>query len=127
MSRSTSVELRLRNGLGEEFPLSLQSARSRLVGLFGDVRGLIVLCAWSVRRIVGRCVRGFAAPRPGCGEAIQFSCRKLSDVERRDGESGEGENGTLPVEGDDRKVYCRKSEPLDGERDKDRRISRIAE
>ena len=37
-SRSVSAELLLRSGIGDALPLSLESAKARLVGLLGDVR-----------------------------------------------------------------------------------------
>lgn len=51
---------------------------------------------------------------------------KLSVVALREGDSGDGEKGTPPEPGD-RKGNWRNSEPLEGERDSDRRISRMAE
>jgi len=52
-SLSASVELRFRNGIGDEFPPSLKSVKARLVGDFGEVRVRITPCVCAVRRRIG--------------------------------------------------------------------------
>lgn len=64
-----------------------------------------------------------------CGEANEDGCRTLSDIDRPEGERGDGENGRLlPGAGDcDLNDECRSAEFLEGDLDKERRISPIAE
>ncbi|KAG9796171.1 hypothetical protein KCU88_g207, partial [Aureobasidium melanogenum] len=53
-SRSPSPELLFRSGMGDAFPLSLESARTRFEGLFGEVRMRVIPLGWAVRRRMGR-------------------------------------------------------------------------
>jgi hypothetical protein len=54
--------------------------------------------------------------------------RVLSEIDRREGDSGEGEKGADPAEGDcDLSMWCRKSVPFDGDLESDLLISRIAD
>lgn len=66
----------------------------------------------------------------GCGDEKEESCNMWwSDIERPEGERGDGENGRLlPGAGDcDLNDDCRRTEFLEGDLDNERRISPIAE
>lgn len=60
---------------------------------------------------------------PECGDVKEEICRKLSDTDRALGDRGDGEKGRLLIEAGD----CRSAEPFEGDLDKERRISPIAE
>ena len=63
------------------------------------------------------------------GEAIDDSPRKLSEVDLRDGDSGDGVNGALCLDGDLgwKIIERRKSVILEGDLESDRLISLMAE
>ena len=64
----------------------------------------------------------------GCGDGKEESCNMWSDTDRPEGERGDGENGRLlPGAGDCDLNECRRTEFLEGDLDKERRISPIAE
>ena len=94
-SLSASVELRFLSGIGEAFPPSLESDKTRFVGLLGDVL-IRAGCIGVVLRSDGRADRGCAACRLE-GGAIGVSIRVLSEFDLLDGERGDGEKGMLPL------------------------------
>lgn len=87
--------------MGEAFPPSLESVKTRLTGLLGEVRVRGAPCVWLLRRAAGLCIRALGGKGTACGEIIGGGrCSVLSDIERGEGDNGEGEKGIDPAEGD---------------------------
>lgn len=100
-SRSASVELRLRRGIGEALPPSLELVSTRLTGLLGEVRRRGTAGVLTVRRTGGRWMRALGGNGTAWGELTgEEMWRMLSEMVRRDGDNGEGEKGADPAEGD---------------------------
>jgi hypothetical protein len=101
-----------------------------LDGLLGEVLIRVKLVVWGVLLKGGRCALRLGGMRLplGCGDGKE-SCNMWSDTDRPEGERGDGENGRLLLgAGDcDLNDECLKTEFLEGDLDKERRISPIAE
>lgn len=100
----------------------------RFDGLFGDVRDRAI-CNEPARRTIGRFILVFG----GYGTATGLVCKDVGNSSRLpwfallEGESGEEMNGMLFVCGLILDGNRRKSELLDGERDRERRNCLMAE
>ncbi len=100
-SRSASAEVLFLSGIGEVFPPSLDSVKTLFVGLLGEVRVRGVGCVLLLRRITGRPKRALGGKGTACGEQIEgLKRRLLSEIDRRDGDNGEGENEIEAADGD---------------------------
>jgi hypothetical protein len=79
----------------------VESVNTRLTGLLGEVRNRGGPCTLLLRRTVGRCMRALRGKGTACGELIgEGMWRMLSEIDRREGDSREGEKEADPAEGD---------------------------
>jgi hypothetical protein len=112
-------------GARDVLPWLLEGLSARLEGLFGEVR-VRGGCREPRRRMVGRLIFALGGYGIATGEACEVGIRnKFPWFALREGDSGEEMKGLLGEYTLDGK--SRKSELLDGERDRDRRSCLIAE
>ena len=70
------------------------------MGLLGEVRVRGAPCVWLLRRAAGLFIRALGGKGTACGEITGVRCSVLSDIERVEGDNGEGKKGADPAEGD---------------------------